>query len=545
MKKLFYLFLTFIFFHTISIDAQNSKQSGPTLQPEESIDKKLKDIATTPDIDPKLMETQLLQLKAESGKLNYDWGVLQSGDYLMDLYLKQSRNKEALELGNQLKKVAANKKDTYGFISNIYRRNALALGYLGLSDVSLKDFKTAISYAETIADTDKKLYLLALCYENMTIYYINKRFENKTSKDSVVYYLNKSLETAKQIRDNNKTIPKYDQISFIDMRLGIFYLEQANVKGNIDSAEKHLLEGLKIHENKEYNIPPDNKIMMLNQVSWLYMEKKEHKKSIDFAKRALELEKQFNDPYHRVESFEFLANSYLETGEKEKSKFYMEKYTFLKDSLSYADKSNADTTMKEMVAEVSDNHKKNTEKQLIFISIFVLIAATGIWILWRRKNRVTHRKYEQMIEKLKNEALKNSEETDKNELPVSYNRNNIADETERKLLKKLEAFENSEKFLRKDLTISFLSNQWNTNPKYLSEIIKNNKAQNFSNYINTLRIDYIVHKLYNDPKYRQYKISYLAEECGYASRQVFVFAFKKINGVTPSYFIQNLKNESV
>ncbi|WP_407648332.1 hypothetical protein [Chryseobacterium formosus] len=32
---------------------------------------------------------------------------------------------------------------------------------------------------------------------------------------------------------------------------------------------------------------------MLNQMSWLYMEKKEYQKSIDFAKRALELEKTF------------------------------------------------------------------------------------------------------------------------------------------------------------------------------------------------------------------------------------------------------------
>jgi YesN/AraC family two-component response regulator len=53
-----------------------------------------------------------------------------------------------------------------------------------------------------------------------------------------------------------------------------------------------------------------------------------------------------------------------------------------------------------------------------------------------------------------------------------------------------------------------LAAQLNTNTKYLSEAIKNNRSQNFNNYINNLRINYIVHKLYNDPKYREYKISW-------------------------------------
>ncbi|NHQ67331.1 helix-turn-helix transcriptional regulator, partial [Elizabethkingia miricola] len=46
--------------------------------------------------------------------------------------------------------------------------------------------------------------------------------------------------------------------------------------------------------------------------------------------------------------------------------------------------------------------------------------------------------------------------------------------------------------------------------------------------------------LYNNPLYREYKISYLAEECGYSSHQVFITAFRKETGMTPSYFIKQL-----
>lgn len=56
----------------------------------------------------------------------------------------QNRNKETIKLGEKLKKIALNKKDKDGYISNICHKNALALGYLGPATASMKDFKTAI-----------------------------------------------------------------------------------------------------------------------------------------------------------------------------------------------------------------------------------------------------------------------------------------------------------------------------------------------------------------------------------------------------------------
>jgi YesN/AraC family two-component response regulator len=129
--------------------------------------------------------------------------------------------------------------------------------------------------------------------------------------------------------------------------------------------------------------------------------------------------------------------------------------------------------------------------------------------------------------------------------PITSNKNGIANETEKDLLARLENFENFELFLKKDITLTSVSTMFSTNTKYLSEIIKKYRSQNFNNYINSLRIDYIVHKLYSEPRYRDYKISYLADQCGFATYQVFILAFRKQNGVTPSYFIQNLKDDNV
>lgn len=87
MKKLFSLL--FIFFSYYVTFAQNAKQI-------EFIDKKLKEIAKHINDDPKSQENQLLQLKAESEKINYDLGILQSGNLLMKLYGLQAEIKKLL-----------------------------------------------------------------------------------------------------------------------------------------------------------------------------------------------------------------------------------------------------------------------------------------------------------------------------------------------------------------------------------------------------------------------------------------------------------------
>ncbi|SHL07992.1 helix-turn-helix domain-containing protein [Chryseobacterium polytrichastri] len=537
MKQKFYLLFIFFSFHI------TFAQSTPA---ETEISNKLKKISLTTNIDLKEKEASLLQLKAQSENLDYKLGILISGDYLMKLYLGQGKNKEVIKLGDQLKIVAKNEKDTKGYISNIYSKNAIALGYLGLADASLKDLKKALNYVEEVKDRSTKFYLLSKFYQDMGLQYNLKRFENKKLGDSLVYTYNKSIEMAKQINDNSEAISKdvkYDMVGFSYMRLGMFYLEQSeNIKGGLAIAEKYLLKGLGIYQDKKYSLPPSNKIMILNQVSWLYMEKKEYQKSIDYAIRALELEKQFREPEHRVESFEFLATSYLELGEKEKSKFYMTEYSILKDSIAYGNRTDANETITKMVSEVDNEHKESSNKQLIIIGFLALIATITAFFIWRRNNKKLRKNYEHIIEKLRHEPIPNKIQVSNTN---NTNRNTISSETEERILNQLEVFENSEGFLRKDLNISMLSIELNTNAKYLSEIIKNKKSHSFSSYSNSLKINYIVHKLYNEAKYRSYKISHLAEICGYSSPQVFFVAFKKINGVTPSYFIQSLNEDKI
>jgi len=535
MKYLFFI-LSFLISYPL-IQAQNLPKKEISI-----IDKKLEDIRFNTKLSDAEREKALHKLKYESEKIGYKWGILKSGRRIIEIYESQNKHKEIIKLATELKKIDAGPQADRT-MANLYRSNALALGYLGFDEVSLKDFKTAITYAEKIDDSDIKNYTLALAYEQMTIYFFNKRLENISYKDSVINYHKKSLEAAQLIKDKGQEITtekKYSLISFNYIRLGISYLEEAIKPGNIQLAEKYLTKSLNIV--RKYNLVEADNVILLNQLSWLYLEKKDYQKTIEYAKLAWDLEKQFPNPTNRVESFEFLATAYTDMGDTKNAKIYMNKYSVLKDSIRITERNNADKAHKILLTDTIKIQEKKTNNQFLLIAGIVFAATLTALFLWRRQKELIHKKYDILITKLShreenipsNEERKNKE---KKAIPV------ITDNISKSLLHKLEKFEKSEKYLRKDISMAWLAHHLDTNTKYLAEGIKIHRDNNFADYINGLKINYITNKLYEDPVYRKYKISYLADECGFATPRVFLNAFKKETGITPSYFIKELQNE--
>lgn len=120
----------------------------------------------------------------------------------------------------------------------------------------------------------------------------------------------------------------------------------------------------------------------------------------------------------------------------------------------------------------------------------------------------------------------------------------ISEETENRLLKELDKWEKKHFFIQNDISLSSLSAKMQTNTKYLSYVINKHKGKDINNYINELRINYIIEKLNSNPSYLDYKISYLAQECGFSSHSKFTSVFKAITGISPSAFIHFIKTES-
>jgi AraC-like DNA-binding protein len=110
-------------------------------------------------------------------------------------------------------------------------------------------------------------------------------------------------------------------------------------------------------------------------------------------------------------------------------------------------------------------------------------------------------------------------------------------------LKNLDKFERNQKYLEKDMTLSKLATILNTNTKYASKIIAKHRGKGSIDYITDLKIDYIVEKLKNENKFRNYTNKALGEEAGFRSTQNFTRAFKYRTEISPTYFIQKLKEQ--
>lgn len=88
------------------------------------------------------------------------------------------------------------------------------------------------------------------------------------------------------------------------------------------------------------------------------------------------------------------------------------------------------------------------------------------------------------------------------------------------------------------LTLDTLAKLLQTNRTYLSEAINSHYQQNFSKWLNTIRINQSKILLAN-PENDHYSIEGIATTVGFSSISAFNSNFKKITGITPSYFRNN------
>ena len=144
--------------------------------------------------------------------------------------------------------------------------------------------------------------------------------------------------------------------------------------------------------------------------------------------------------------------------------------------------------------------------------------------------------YPSFSEKTKDtEEAEMKKNTEKRLMPV---------ETEKLLLDKLVEFEKSTAFLETGFSLALLASQLGTNTKYLSYLIRTHKGADFNNYINNLRVDYVVEVLKRDSNWRLHKISVIAAESGFSSSSLFAAVFKARTGHSPSVFIRAITNAS-
>ncbi len=129
--------------------------------------------------------------------------------------------------------------------------------------------------------------------------------------------------------------------------------------------------------------------------------------------------------------------------------------------------------------------------------------------------------------------------------PVNNPPSSVPEDIRNDILNKLEKFENSERFLDKDLDMSTLSKELETNTSYLSVIINTYKGKTFPDYLKGLRVAEAIRKLNNDPSLLKFSNQGLAEIFGFKTSESFSKAFYRNTGVYPSKFIKELNSRKV
>jgi AraC-like DNA-binding protein len=95
-------------------------------------------------------------------------------------------------------------------------------------------------------------------------------------------------------------------------------------------------------------------------------------------------------------------------------------------------------------------------------------------------------------------------------------------------------------FLDPYLSLETLANSLELSSGYLSFLINNYSSNNFSDYINKLRINQ-VKQIIKDPEYLNYTIVSIGLESGFNSKSTFYKSFKKFTGLSPAEFKKQIE----
>lgn len=529
-KTIFYVLFIFSFLIYFPGNAQSN------LNDEGIIASEIQTYTELANSDPKLAVEKLIKLRNKLKMPEKSEDYKKINHEIIRIYMNiLSDFSKAIEETKLGEKIAQNTKD-YAYLAKMHQIRGISYIRLGLSEQGLHELENALEYIQKTPDSPSKYMTISIIYDNIGGYY-----ETKQNFEEFEKYKRKSLSEVYKIEESTKSDRenKYTMIASQYINLG--FIKFSNKK--LDSAEFYFTESYKIIEANKDIIPMRIQADIRNRMSWLYFEKKDFENSIRYAREGVGLLEKNPNSEVKKSLYQILFLSFLETKQIDSSKLYSDLFLKLNDSIAVADKSSTNSEMKEILKDNESYYHNNFFKTVVFLILLSAFIVLGIYLRTIRYRK----KYLSLLDRIKTEKKESTDHILLEDVAESAPKNNhlMTNETKKTLIKKIEKFEKTNKFTRGGLTLITLAHEMNTNTTYLSMVIKEMRNKNFNNYLNGLRIEYIINLLHNEPRYREYKTSYLAEICGFSSREVFTTVFKKETGISPSYFIENLKKDDI
>lgn len=247
------------------------------------------------------------------------------------------------------------------------------------------------------------------------------------------------------------------------------------------------------------------------------------------------------------ENYEILIRHFEAEGNLQRQLYYVKKLLTIDSILHHRYEYLSSKIHKEYDTRELLQEKENIELSLrrrkyndfILGSVIVILFIVVFMLCLRhiQNKKIFRRKFAELMEK------KDVREEPREPKKIQSEGLEISSDTVAHLLKLLDKFERDKRYLDKDWSLVRLAAAFNSNTTYLSQIIYHHRGKKFVEYINALKVEYILHLLKTDKRYRNYTNKTLAEEAGFTSTQRFATAFLAHAGMPTSFFIEELKKQ--
>lgn len=435
-------------------------------------------------------------------------------------YYEFKEYSKALDFYIKANNYVAKTNDSY-LINKIKYTIALTKYFLGYYHESIALLLECIEYFKEENDLAyiKSIHAIAQCYTQIERYDLSSHFSNLgihlakeyEVSEMIPYLINAEAINRCQQKDYKSAITLFEETKsefekikdYATLITTQFYIGKCYWE--INERAKAIAFLIKMHEGiqaKKY-IRPDLRVGYELLIQY-YGEKNNLEKELFFIKKLMEFDNEMNNEF---------------------------KYLTYKVHKEYDTKS-----LLEKKKRIEDELKSN--KKIYFNIVIVLVVSVCFLLGWHLYSKKREKeKFQQIMADLaqkKKEAL----------VPSNNKNSNLSPELTKTLVKNLEKFERQKKFLEKDMNLTKLATLLDTNTKYASLIIAEQRKKKTTTYINDLKIDFIVELLINNTKFRNYTNKALSDEAGFGSTQIFTLCFKNKIGMSPTSFIQQLKATS-
>ncbi|GAA4273661.1 helix-turn-helix transcriptional regulator [Aquimarina gracilis] len=346
------------------------------------------------------------------------------------------------------------------------------------------------------------------------------------------YNVNKNIDSAeiintRGIKQSLKLKSKFMYPAFL-----ISYGATMNLKGQDDKALDSLLKGSRLLQNRKSSIAS-----IYLMISKIHGKRKDYPMYTKYLKKVDSLFETHNPQGMRQASaaYDALIKYYRKNKDLSNQLIYMNKLIAIDSIINRKSKNVANNIIKNYDAKVLISEKEKIIKSLekentkisyqnIIVTIFLGLSLLGTGYYYHRQRLYKKR----FLKLLEGKANNNQKKDDSNYSPPGSS--SINKETLDKLLDKLQQFEEKQGYLQQGLNTKDLAKSFGSNSSYLSKVVNTFKEKSFTQYINDLRIDFVVDKLLEDTRFRKYTVKAIAQEIGFNNAEAFAKAFYKKPG---------------